>query len=403
MQGHRKFGALTIMIACLTGTLFTVPAMGQPQGGAPTAPTTKSEGEPEDNSEAPKLNDEVRLLPFTVTSKASGGPIQTDWYTRLVVENALSGGSIETKKLSYAKRKWYSRLGIAKKYSATVSLKADAARFSATTPLLSREYESSRKKGENFSRSINYDSLDFPLFLVGSDSRNGVGRFKLTVDVSEETDLDIATHSLALVTKALNAVAPTSGVLTSLSEQSSKDVAEALDKAIGSLYATSIKEAVDFDIDLKNGGVYTIEIYGPRFEVNETYASVLIGKWTIKFADARPSIFSTKRNEREAIAEAQAKYPAILSYELVNKLGEYASIGGYLKQQDWWASDLTKLSDDKTDRAAFCRKIRSAIATLGLNDLDGRLITQAALHSENVPSDIAAKIDLSAFPDCMAS
>lgn len=400
MQVLRKFGASTIMIACLTGTLFNAPAMGQARSEVPTAPTTKYEGEPKGNNEAPKLNDEVRLLPFTVTSKAVGRPIQTDWYTRLVVENALPGGTTATKTLSYAKRKWYHHLGIAKKYSATVSLKSDAARFSATTPLLSREYESSRKKGEHFSRSINYDSLDYPLFLVGSDSRNGVGRFKLTVDVSEETNLDIATQSLALVTKALNAVAPTSGVLTSLSEQSSKDVAEALDKAIGSLYATSIKEAVDFDIDLKKGGIYTIKIYGPVFEVNETYASVLVGKWTIKFADARPSIFSTKLNKNDAVTEAQAKYPAILSYELVNKLGEYASIGGYLKQQDWWAGDLTKLSDDKTDRAAFCRKIRSAIATLGLNDLDGRLITQAALHSENVPSDIAAKIDLAAFPDC---
>lgn len=340
--------------------------------------------------------------PFTafasITATDQGIAIDDNHYTNLEITRTPLAIDANTKYLSYAKRDLIWRLGIAKKYSFTVTLKADAAKFSATVPLMTREYESSRKKGENFSRAIEYDNLGQPLFLIGSDPKTSVASFKLSVNVSSDTSSDVVARSLALLTRAMKTVSPTSAVLTTLSEDGNKNLAEALDNAIGSIYSTSVKESLDFDISLKAGKKYKVEIFGPIYEVNETFHSVKLGEWMIAFSPGRPSIFSTKTERSQVLTEARGKYANILSFELLNNLGAYGSIASYLKQQDWWAGEMTKLADGNAGTAtanqiAFCRKVRASIATLGLNDIDGRLVAEAVTHSEYVPPATTAGFD----------
>jgi len=348
------------------------------------------------------------LTAFATVSKAEGEgegdkvEISDNYYTSLEIKRSLTIAA-DVNNLPYTKRNLFWRLGIAKKYSFTVTLKADAANFSATVPLMTREYESSRRKGENFSRSIIYDNLGQPLFLVGSDPKASVANLRLSVNVSSDTSSDVMTRSLAVLTRAIRTISPTSAVLTSLSEEGNKNVAEAIDNAIGSIYSTSVKESIDFDISLKNGKMHKVEIFGPIYEVNETFHSVKLGEWTVAFSKGRPSIFSTKTDKTAAIGEARAKFANILAYELLNNLGSYGSVAGYLKQQEWWAADITKLATGNaatvaSNQDSFCRKVRSAIGSLGLNDIDGRLVTEAIIHSDDIPSNATAGFD--ARPDC---
>lgn len=384
---------LTLPFTCL---LAIVPAAS----ALAAASAAREQGSTALNRPAP-LPKPVRLTTFTVLKKETAQPTPAGYYTRLKIVRDVQGTAADSPRIPYAKRDGLRRFFSPNKYSATVTLKTDVAKFSDTTPLITRLYESSRKKGESFSRTIEYDGIGYPLFLVGTDSRNQVARFQLAVDVSKVSTMDSVGYSISLVTKALQIVSPAAGILTTLSEQSTKDAADALDKVIGTFNSTSIREVSEFDFDLTAGNNYTVEIFGPRYEVDESNPAVSLGKWSIGFAAARPSIFSVETDAAKALPDARSRYHTILAFELLNRLGEYASIASYLKQQDWWATDLTKLESGTAAQDSFCRKIRSSIATLGLNELDGRLIAEAVVRSEFVTSKATAAMSKSA--ECKAA
>lgn len=355
----------------------------------------------------------ARLTPFSKVDEdtTTGAKIPINTYTRLEVTSSDRNEQV----IDYAKRNLFFRIAIGKTYTSNVILNSEAGQFKATIPLIAREYNSSSKTGEAFVREITYDAFKFPLFLVSSDSRSQVGNFVLSVDMAEANDSNVASLSLDVISKAIEAVAPTSGVVTALTKESTDDVANTLDSVASQMTATSVREKTSFDLKLDQGTRYILSVYGPTFESDELKRDRLIGQWTIEFAEPRPSIFSditctVNRSDKcassdpamtprqEAYDQATANPSNVLAYELVDKVGDLGTIAAYLKQQDWWSESLAALDEESPAYARFCRRIRNSIAEIGLNDLDGRIVANAVARSSLVSDAISA--GLLNEPDC---
>jgi len=374
------------------------------------------------NPPNPARENVERLTPYLHLERRDGSgcklPVQT--YTSLqVLDKTNLSGTVD-----YQTRTGFQRFFNGKKAAANFVLNAEIGSARSVTPLLTRDYTSSRRSGESFDRQYRFDRHSFPLFLVDSDPRNGVASFELSANITENSDSGATAFSIGLLTKVVGAVAPTSGVITTLNQDSTNEAATAIDDAIAQLFATSIKETLDFDLRVTEGRHYRIKIYGPETELDEfNPTGTPLGVWTVGFSEPRYSIFSdiavvrfdedTRRaitndvfsrdfqngtvGQRECIApqnfasgqaqvfaEATANSGRVLSFQLVDKVGELGTVLGYLRQQDWWADTLTEINTANGANipdAQFCRLIRSSIAEIGLNDLDGRIISHAVANS----------------------
>lgn len=357
----------------------------------------------------------VRNTPFLhLTKQPSGGqPIKGDFYTRLIIEADYPA---EEDVLGYAKRDPLSRLFIGKKYSFTTVLRSNIGRYTGTVPLYNRDYESSNKAGEKFSRATNFDRGGFPWVLVSSGRGTRTANFNVTVNMAEVTSPDASGIGLGYLEAALKAVAPGSSLVTNLTKDSLDRVASKMDEQIGKLFGTSAAEDISFDIDLDTGASYTLSLNGPWTETDSIMSGrgpmPKLGTWTITVAPPRPSMFSWRmcskgtdceQDKELAYKDAMKSPAAALKFLLVDNVGAVGKVESFLSQQSWWAKSLQTLSGSQAtakDYAQFCRQVRGALVEVGMNDLDGRIVASALVHSDHLP--IAARdamVDAKS-PDC---
>ena len=323
----------------------------------------------------------------------------------------------------------------------------------ATVPLLTIDHESSGKKGEVFLRANARTAFDFPLFLAPGDAQGDVASFEVQLAASDATESSAAVLAIGAAEKLLKVMAPSSGVVTKLTEDRARELAGAADASFGQLFSSSVTERQRFDLKIRHGGEYRITIYAPRKEggwnADPSAVPELIGTWDVKLANARPSLFSLAEFESDvtqdrpclsagttdnpchkALRDGLARPFAILSFKLYDGVNEVGSISSFLRQQTWWtsmlpvpaiisspasASGVTVLSEtpqtsgaaagrikaDDPKIIAFCRKIRSAMVEIGLNGLDSRLVTYAVGTSPMVDPAIGKAMGESA--ECKAS
>ena len=202
-------------------------------------------------------------------------------------------------------------------------------------------------------------------------------------------------------------------MLTTLTKESADKVASKVDEQVGKLFGTSVSEGVSFDLDLSKSGEYDIVMYGPRLETDELMEAKgdapVLGRWKVRMAKPCPSVFATTEcttptcaGERAAAYALATQNPAtVLKFKLVENVGEVGTIGAYLGQQEWWAEGLQAIGNGSaSDYDAFCRRIRSAIAGLGLNDLDGRIVAYSVGQSGLVSTTV--KTGMEGASDCKA-
>lgn len=348
--------------------------------------------------------------PPTLSDSCKIQKIPPESYTRLVIEDLMPPGSLQ---LTNEDRDAFWRLFSSKDITFQASITATAGRFKEVTPLIYRRYESSRRSGENFSREITLDDRLFPLFLVTGDPGNQIASFVFDAKFDNKSSTDAAEMSIDFLSTALKAVSPTSAVVTTLTSDNAEKVAAKIDEGIGKFFSQSVSEKSRFDIDLYDFKPVTLTVFGaPTEEKSFNPGATIIGKWKISFADARPSIFSSIKCEAEgeskscptaqkkaAFDDARLRPNAVLAFPLIDKIGNSGTVLSYLKQQEWWATDLVALSSQNPPQVgAFCRKIRGAIGEIGLSDTDGRIIAYSVSESGSVTDKV--KGAMQAEPDC---
>jgi hypothetical protein len=356
---------------------------------------------------------EKRLLIFSELRHELNEPkiIVPESYTRLIIIDKLYPiGTVPN-----SKRDGFERFFSSKDIVFQAALTTEAGRFKEVTPLIFRRYESARGKGENFTREMTFDDRQFPLFLVTGDPASQVAKFTLDVTFTNKPSTDAAKLSLDFLTSALKAVSPTSAVITTLTAESAEKIAAKVDEGFGQFFSESATEKTRFDIDLYEYKPITLTVYGGNTEDTTLSPVHIIGKWEISFAPSRPSVFSSVEcgnpDDKEACPSAKKKLAyddaikrpnAVLAFALIDKIGKLGTVLGYLKQQDWWASDLGGLNGTKpAPYNGFCRKIRGAMGEIGLSDTDGFIVAYAVSQSGAVSS--AVKTELEKPGDCKMS
>lgn len=345
----------------------------------------------------------------------------------------------------YRDRGWFLREIWGTHYSINLTAYVTVGAYKATVPLVTIDHNSNRSAGESFLRVVAHTVQNFPLILVKGDGSNAVATVKFVVKASDETQSSVGALAIQAAESVAKAVAPESSVVTTLSAQSARDRAAALDTAINSLMSKQLDEEQLIDNDVRrwgNGAQIDFQVPPPDNEDTWDKSSTFrtVGSWIVTFEDPRPSIFSdiqvchpkmelmdeatSKSDPEQAYCRAKIADAAkaaqtdtairpeqVLAFNLLSGSQSLGSVSAYLKQQSWWDASMKTfngLKDDapkSEDVSSFCKSIKDSLAGIGLNAIDGGIVTSAIRDRAQLPTKVSAAMKTAdgcgyaAFPD----
>ena len=211
----------------------------------------------------------------------------SDAYTRLIVTSLncsnvadlppecvnQAGNELEE---VYENRFWLSRWLWGIRSTINLSTKVTVGSFTATVPLVSVDHISNRTDGEVFLRTVHHSAQNYPLFLINGSGSNGVVSLQFAVKSTDETQSSLAGTLVQVAQSVAKAVSPQSHVLTTLTEQSTKDVAAALDKALSQVLAKSVDEQQWVEKDVRTWGLYGATV---RFKMPAEQGILFFSSW----------------------------------------------------------------------------------------------------------------------------
>ena len=322
-------------------------------------------------------------------------------YFRLNVEPVIQASV--NNQLEHLPRSGVRRFFNGVNYSFTSLVKISVANYEESVVLYSRVYRSSRSDGENHDRSLLIYGYDYPLFLLERDS-NGQAEVSVSADMKNTQTFQLAGTALEAVTLGLKAVAPSAGIITTLTEESTRNVSAQIDQSAGAFMGVSAANSERHDLDVLSGSKLRVSIFGPKDEVNENKRDHLLGKWDLGFVPTFGSYFL----KSECIADFErqswndrATAGNVLSTPLVKNVGEIGTLDSYLRQLEWWGPSLSQLNGktaNSNEVQGFCRNIIGAVGDLGFNTLDSYIAADAVSRSRLVGSAEGAL--MRASPSC---
>lgn len=367
-------------------------------------------------------------------------------YTRLVISaqhtrdngaQARKGSGLEdVRSYKYVDRGPVARFFWGTHYAMNLTAAVSVGAFQATVPLMTIDHVSNRSEGEKYTRVVAHTAQNFPLFLLKGDGSNSIASIRFIVKSTDTVDANAAAQAIQVANVLVKTIVPASPVLTTLSAQQTKDAANALDKAIDQVLSRQLDEEqwIDNDIRRWNNGL-SVSFRIPDASNEAAWGAEdgqlkPVGIWSISFEDPRPSIFSdiqvcppwhrdgelqepqqdatsksafhpkcpTSLAEAAKLAEraALSRPEQVLAFSLVNTAQSLGSVATYLKQTDFWSDAVATLSpaNARTPQpdalARICRRIKNAIAGIGLNAVDSGIVVAAVRDGMGLP---AATID----------
>ena len=288
-----------------------------------------------------------------------------------------------------------------------------------TIPLYSVSYNSGGEDGESWATAFTSSHVRSPLFRITGNSRFALNVKTSTSDSTQSSGFSTAISAL---TSAVSLVSPQAGVLTTLSEDSTKDRATALDGAISELLSYSISEEIEFGrllgawksdayIDLHGCAPFVrgegdrargVPRSANRRRVNQLCANErdldgrqnhFIGSWRLTMTCPRFSLFSPRtlcksdgtiedvstaagrKGIHGQIADAVSD-----SLVLEEQLGENATIRSTIRGADFFVAFVGIDQPDAENYSTFCASTMSAIRQTGLTGLDAALALRATLR-----------------------
>lgn len=347
-------------------------------------------------------------------------------YTRIIIRSKLHADasdekSVNNKKLieenyKYEKRHPLARLIFSQDYAINLTAKITIGNYNSTIPLATIGHQSNWE-GEHWSRHIQHDILNTPLFLVKADGSSSFPQIQLSVNASNTYGSSAATAALGLAIQLAEAISSPPTVLTRLTADTTSKGAKALDNAISKLFSSGLTETHWTDRDLRKWSVGKNELNIvdilfklPITETDFNGPYIPIGNWQIGFDYPRPSIFSDVKIcpiiDSNAIksSTSNSKNPTvnrcggdsiaaknmviknfnaseILNYKLVTSLPELSTIRAYFSQLDWYMTSVASFnaneSKDGYKKSNFCKLVVNEITSLGLNSFDASLVLKA--------------------------
>lgn len=328
--------------------------------------------------------------PFLTIAKGAnaGTPLPTFCYYRLNVEPRDEGVG---KTIAHIPRNLFGRMIRGVDYSFSSLLKVKAGLYEETVILYSRKFRSSRKEGETFDRSRLVKATDYPVFLFQRDS-NGQASVAVSAEMRRTQTFEIAGAALEAVSLGLKAVSPSADIITTLTSDSAKAVAQKIDQGAGVFMGSTGSNGESYDLALNTGESILVKVRGPKYEISkDDLDEYLLGSWEVSFKPAFASYFHQSvacQPDAELKAwEKKGENRHILSAPLVDNVPQIGTLAAYLKQLDWWTEAQKGITGKAASDPAvgnFCRRIVDSVSALGFNTVDAYLTADAVSRSSLV-------------------
>jgi hypothetical protein len=234
----------------LTGCAAPPPpaATAPPPAAAAVGPSARVLlGAPPSSPGGGTVNHYISITPPTAVSGTIDSVARdrfSDAYTRLAVDAAVSPGGADGTAggLPHTTRTILARFLFGEHTSLNLTAKVTVGPFVATVPLLTLDHVSNSTAGEAITRLVSHQAQNFSFFLVRRDGGNAVVSVQFSVKANDSVTSAAAGMALSVAQNVAQLVSPESAVVTTLTQQSTKDVATAIDQAIGGLFTTNIDE-----------------------------------------------------------------------------------------------------------------------------------------------------------------
>ncbi|WBO22208.1 hypothetical protein [Sphingomonas abietis] len=393
----------------------------------------------------------ILLTPISqIQTSAVAHYIPSGSYTRLLIDSqnesrdGSQGGNAEI--YPYRKRSPIERFFVGTRHSEALAVNVHAGAFVATVPLVTVTHDSTRSGGEVFGRTIRHTASDFPVFLVRAGADGDVASVTVDLKGNDSVESSVAGSALAAVVTATKVMAAPPALLTSISAPGNKDIANAIDGAINDLFATKLEESQIVDQPVRSWKGIDITLHiprrqgqwdrpvspageedarsrSPRTAGELDFASV--GIWTVRFDQPHVSAFAATVIDcgagvtsdqgcegafalaaTQAGKEIRGHLGEVLGFPLLSDAAAtgIGTLGGYLRQQPWWADDLKVLDGPGADATHFCREVREAVMAIGFSQLDAGFVTEAIADSSLAAGKPSAAMKLPAVsPACTAT
>ncbi|EJL89746.1 hypothetical protein PMI16_01938 [Herbaspirillum sp. CF444] len=340
----------------------------------------------------------------------------TDAYTRLRIDGGLqeSQGAAAgaNGSLSYAQRGLIERYLLSIKYDVNVLAKVKIGTYEESVSLATLS-STSGSDGQSWTRDVVHNASSFPWFLVKEGGVEGTPRVSVEFNASRTVDSGVAGNALQITLTAIRALAPTSNVVTRLSEGATKDKAQAIDTAVSKLFFRKLSEKHTSDRDFlrwQDGGGMAITINIPEKEGDWNGNIRPMGVWRIGFDAPRPSVFSdwryckkespTQRCKtdlkvaRKAVVQ-EKDASKILAFVMLKASSNVTTIRDHLQQQPWYGTALSSLgNDDKANSQilnGMCQNIVQEMIGQSFSALDARLVAWAVVTGTHPAAKLTEK------------
>lgn len=404
---HRILAALLALALCGCAGL-------QDQGGAKGA-NAKTIDTNSSSKRSIDISPLTTIMDTDVDSKKTAAKENSynQSYTRLKISSQGLSGDEKLGDGIYAPGNKMKLFGSKNTCSVNLAAKVSIGAYQATIPLLTLSHGNDNE-GEKWRQVIAHKLLNYPLFLIKGDGRDSIPEIRLTLSGDKSVNSNAASLALGLTVAALQIVSPEAKVLTTLTAESTKNKATAIDNTINRLFSTGIAEEHLSHRDLRllnDKGGFKVLLQLPTKECTWNSQELSdVGMWTIGFDAPRPSVFSNWRicsdgesakqlcaaDRKSALAktweEVKGNPGKVLNFQIsTGSTPELSSIRAYLVQKPWYIAAENAFDGKAKDQGTaegLCKNIFNEMTGLGLNGDDAGFVVWAVAtgmpHAQNI-------------------
>lgn len=417
---RKVFACLSVLGAAaglLTGCATAPPPPAPPPSSSENA-TDPLGDRGQSRGTSPWRSDLLPLLEVKVASHEGDAPMRIGGYTRFYIEGALhergtqvDGSVVARRRYSEERRGWMGRWLVGRSLSRVLAVKVSLSQpdISATTTLASATHQSNRVSGESWSTEVNGRRMLTPYFRVDPTTTVSI---ETTINASAAMQGDVGGTVLDVMNRAATLLAPSSTLVTALTEQRLEDASQFVDQSISALFAETLAErsTSEFGPGDWHSNLVTIDAYFPGGQLSDDQHSH-IGEWRVQAEPAIVSIFSrtplcAESGPCDPMAQARTAFADLAPYTVLNfRLGDNQTLGQVLRGDPTVAAALTALNGAEANARAreaadLCNVVAGKVEALGFNRFDAAAAVWAVSESDMVA---AGRSELQAAATCEAS
>ncbi|HWQ86339.1 hypothetical protein [Brevundimonas sp.] len=329
--------------------------------------------------------------------------VQSDLYQSQEATGAANA-AVQPRRYRDEDRGMLQRWLIGRSLSRVVSIRVSLSQpnVSATTTLAAATHESNRSRGESWVTEIHGRRMLTPYFRVDATT---TATIEANLNASSSIQGDVSGTFINVLARAAALLAPSSTLVTSLTEGRMTAASDFVDQSISTLFAQTLTEKTATEFGPEDWGAKLVTVTASlphEHSVADDRVLDRIGDWTVSVEPAIVSIFSTTplcspASCAASVVELQAKtaFESLAPYTVLNfRLDGQQTLVQAIRADEAVARALDALSrvtdatsgneDRKSAARTLCNVVAGKAESLGFNRFDSAATVWAVGHSDLV-------------------